>query len=299
MRESKSITRRDFLKGAGAVAAGAAVMGVLGGCATNAAAAEAAQPTPMPEPSPTPNAPIVPAAGPSSYEGGARVLAFASDQHAETPGFAGWLADQKAVYGEDLEYLTYGGDICDKSWDQSVFDGFKAALDEAMPGKYFVTTGNQEHKSGAPAWDSLGEGFIRLGEAARTEDYIIYCFGAAQEAMIFPQADIDALAAYLSDAPRDIPIFVVSHFPLHLSIPYTGHDIPGGYRQTQGNDKGVEVRMYYVDTNIPMLTKESAVITIAPDGTVSADVVTSDSTDYVDMFYLAGWYEDPSFAEDY
>ena len=377
----KSISRREFLKGAGAAAAGAALLGVLGGCAGGTAESAAVTPvpapeaTPMPEPEPTAAAPIAPAAGPSNYEGGARVLAFASDQHAETPGFAAWIADQKAVYGGDLEFLSFGGDICDKAWDQATFDGFRAALDEAMPGKYNVTTGNQENKAGAPVWDELGPGFTRLGETARTDDYIIYNFGAAQEAMLFPQEDIDALAAYLAEAPNNIPIFIVSHFPLHLSIPYTGHDIPGGYRQALGNDalaavlsehpnvvflwghnhtfrdprygtirpagskftwnvndvsqkitvnftyanlgsfcrgdtygciaelrrsaEGIVVKMYYVDTNIPMLTKESAVITYAPDGTVTADVTTSDSTNYIDMFYLAGWYDDPTFAEDY
>ena len=381
--KKKRISRRDFLRGAGAVAAGAVVLGALGACAAggDTAAAETPVPlpdhTPMPEPEPTPEKPIVPAAGPSSYAGGATVLAFASDQHAETPGFAAWIADQKAVYGDDLAFLSFGGDICDKAWTPEVFDGFKAALDEAMPGKYGVTTGNQEHKAGAPVWDPavLGPGFLRLGEAARGDDYRVYFLGAAQEAMAFPAEDIAALAAYLDEQPASLPVFVVSHFPLHLSVPYSGHDIPGGYRMTLGNDAltevlnahpnviflwghnhtfmdprygtirpagskftwniedvtrkltigftyanlgsfcrgstygciaelrrtdaGVETTMYYVDTNVPMLTKESAVITVAPDGSVTADVKTSDSTNYIDMFYLAGWYEDPSFAADY
>ncbi len=378
--KKKRITRRDFLKGAGAVTAGAVVLGTLGACASGAETAappSAPEATPMPEPDPTPAQPIVPAAGPSNYAGGATVLAFASDQHAETPGFAAWLADQKAVYGGDLAFLSFGGDICDKSWVQETFDGFKAVLDEQMPGKYGVTTGNQENKTGVPTWDeaTLGPGFIRLGEAARGDDYRIYFLGAAQEAMLFPDEDIAALAAYLDEQPDNIPIFVVSHFPLHLSVPYTGHDIPGGYRMSIGNDKlvevlnahpnviflwghnhtfqdprygtirpagskftwniedttqkltigftyanlgsfcrgdtygciaelrrtdaGVEVTMYYVDTNIPMATKENAVITIAPDGTVTAEVQTSESTNYIDMFYLAGWYEDPNFAEEY
>lgn len=358
--EKRDISRREFLKGAGAVAVGVAAIGLFGGCGTAAEAEEAAA-----------------ASAPGAAQGASSrsVLAFASDQHAETAGFEAWLRDQQAVYGDELSFLSYGGDICDKNWDQATFDGFKAVLDTLMPGKYNATTGNQEHKAGAPAWDDLGPGFTRLGEVLVTGDYIIYNFGAAQEAMNFPDSDIEQLSAYLDAAPNNIPIFIISHFPLHLSIPYTGHDIPGGYRQTANNEKLIEMlnrhpnvvfmwghnhtfqdprygtirpagskftyeysdttkkaeinfvyanlgsfcrgdtygaiaevernggavslKMYYVDTNVPMETKESAVITYAADGTVNADVTLSESTNYVDMFYLAGWYDDPSFAEDY
>lgn len=359
--EKRDISRREFLKGAGAVAVGAAALGLMGGCG----AAAAAETT---------------AAAPASAQGvsSRSLLAFASDQHAETAGFEAWLKDQLAVHGDSLAHLSYGGDICDKNWDAPIFEGFKQVLDTLMPGKYAVTTGNQEHKAGAPGlagWEALGPGFIRLGEVQVTGDYILYHFGAAQESMLFPEQDIRALSDYLDSAPNNIPIFIVSHYPLHLSIPYTGHDIPGGYRQAQGNGDLIEVlnrhpnviflwghnhtfqdprygtirpagskftydygdvtkkaeigftyanlgsfcrgdtygalaeversgdtvtvKLWYVDTDVPMETKESAVITYAPDGTVSADVTLSESTNYTDMFYLAGWYDDPSFAEDY
>lgn len=368
--EKRNVTRRQFLKGAGALAVGAAAMGMLGGCGT--AADETVSPAVADEA-------VSAAETVGSGSSGARtVLAFASDQHAETAGFEAWIRDQQAVFGEELAHLSFGGDICDKAWDQATFDGFKAVLDELMPGKYCVTTGNQENKSGAPGasgWDAIGEGFVRIGEVVQTQDYIVYHFGAAQEAMEFPADDIQALSDYLETAPNNIPVFVISHFPLHLSVPYSAHDIPGGYRMTIGNDAltevlnrhpnvifmwghnhtfadprygtirpagskftwniddttqkleigftyanlgsfcrgstygaiaevsredgNVVVKMYYVDTNVPMDSKESAVITFAPDGTVKADVTTSESTNYVDMFYLAGWYEDPSFEEDY
>lgn len=356
--EKRSVSRREFLKGAGAVAVGAAAVGLLGGCGAGASSGETS--------------------GAAETVSRRTVLAFASDQHAETAGFEAWLKDQQAVFGDELSFLSYGGDICDKNWDQPTFDGFKAVLDTLMPGKYNSTTGNQENKTGAPGaagWDALGPGFTRLGEVLVTGDYILYNFGAAQEAMIFPDSDIDALSAYLDAAPNNIPVFIVSHFPLHLSIPYTGHDIPGGYRQTQNNGRLIEilnrhpnvifmwghnhtfqdprygtvrpagskftyeyedvtkkaeinfvyanlgsfcrgdtygaiaeversgdtvsVKLYYVDTNVPMETKESAVVTYAADGFVSADVTLSESTNYADMFYLAGWYDDPTFAEDY
>ena len=354
-------SRREFLKGAGAMAAGAAALGLFGGCSTAQASGTA------------------PAAVPPAENAVRRaVLAFASDQHAETAGFEAWLRDQKEVYGEALSHLSYGGDICDKNWDPAVFDSFRTALDSLMPGRYSATTGNQENKAGAPGaagWDALGPGFTRLGETVVTGDYIVYHFGAAQEAMVFPEQDIAALSEYLDRAPKNIPVFIVSHFPLHLSVPYTGHDIPGGYRQTQGNGSLIEVlnrhpnviflwghnhtffdprygtirpagskftydyanvsqkaqigftyanlgsfcrgetygaiaeveraggtvtvKLYYVDTTVPMENKERAVITFAEDGTVTADVTLSESTNYVDMYYLAGWYDDPAFAEDY
>ena len=357
-RKERTITRRQFLRGAGAAAAGAAALGLMGADAL--AADVPAEPPAAPETSPK-----------------RTVLAFASDQHAETPGFRAWLEDQLKVFGDDLVHLSYGGDICDKAWDPAVFDGFKAVLDELLPGKYAVTTGNQEYKPGAPGpeWDSLGPGFVRAGEAAAGEDYIVYHLGAAQESMAFPMDDIADLADYLEHSPRDIPIFVVSHYPLHLSVPYSAHDIPGGYRQALGSDSltqmlGVHpnviflwghnhtfqdprygtirpagskftwdindttkkltvnftyanlgsfcrgdtygaiaeitregenrvVRLYYVDTDVPMTAKESAVITFAPDGTVTCDTTASDSINFIDMFYLAGWYEDPNFMADY
>ena len=305
------------------------------------------------------------------------VLAFASDQHGETPGFEAWLRDQLKVYGDDLVHLTYGGDICDKSWEPAVFEGFKAVLDELVPGRYSVTTGNQEHKTGAPGpdWDSLGPGFLRTGEAASGEDYLIYHLGAAQETMEFPVDDIARLSEYLEYTPRDIPVFVVSHYPLHLAVPYSAHDIPGGYRQAKNNEiltqvlnkhpnviflwghnhtfqdprygtirpagskftwdindptqkltvnftyanmgsfcrgdtygavaeitregENRVVKLYFVDTDVPMDTKESAVITFSPDGAVVCDTTASDSINFIDMFYLSGWYEDPDFMADY
>lgn len=147
MRGKKDITRRQFLKGAGAAAMGAAAMGLLGGCSSGAEKAAVAGGGDGPAETAAPG------------ETRRSVLAFASDQHAETPGFAAWLADQKAVYGEDLVHLSFAGDICDKTWVPEVFEGFRAVLEGQMPGQYHVTTGNQENKPGAPGaagWDDLG-----------------------------------------------------------------------------------------------------------------------------------------------
>lgn len=355
--KKRDISRREFLKGAGAVTLGVAAMGLFGGCAADSGSAGST--------------------GAAAAASKSTVLAFASDQHAETTGFDAWIADQQAVFGENLSHLSFAGDICDKGWNQEVFDGFKAVLDTRLPGRYSVTTGNQEHKSGAPGgdWDSLGEGFVRLGEAAGTDDYKIYHLGAAQETMNFPQTDIDALAAYLDAAPADIPVFVVSHFPLHLSVATATHSIPGGdHRQTENNAAlidvlnahpnviflwghnhtfqdprygtirpagsrftydynnptekiaigftyanigsfcrgdsygliaevsrdtgGVTAKLYYVDTNVPMETKDSAGITFTPGG-VTPIITAGTGINLAEAQAMSGYPDDPDFSAEY
>jgi hypothetical protein len=43
------------------------------------------------------------------------------------------------------------------------------------------------------------------------------------------------------------------------------------------------------------------VITYAEDGAVTCDVTAAPegAINFLDMFYLAGWYDDPTFMEDY
>ena len=60
----------------------------------------------------------------------------------------------------------------------------------------------------------------RMGEAVKTDDYIIYCLGSGSIASRFSQGysdeDIERVDTYLSTAPTDIPIFVLTHFPIHF-----------------------------------------------------------------------------------
>ncbi len=308
---------------------------------------------------------------------GASYLAFTGDQHGETPGYRVWLEDQLLVYGDQLALLSYSGDICDKSWIQSVFDEWHGVLDELVPGRYNVTTGNQEFKSGAPGpnWDELGEGFTLCGEVVRTEDYAVYNIGAASETMLFPEEELAAIDAYLDEAPADIPVFVLSHYPLHLSMATATHGIPGtDHRQTENNgalidilnghpnvvflwghnhtfqdprygticpagskmtwsyedptDKkeinftyanygsfcrgdsygivaevlrgadGVDVMFNYIDTNVPMTVKDSAVLHYAADGTVTAEVTAGEGIDYDEILAMSGYADDPGFRDE-
>lgn len=369
----KRISRRSFLKGAGAAAIGVAAIGMFGTRAFAGGEASTEPPPAVggfPVTHPDPVTVDIPA--------GAIYLAFAGDQHSETPGFHGWLDDLKAVYGENLRHIGFAGDICDKAWDQAVFDEFRAGLEDRMPGAFSVTTGNKEYAAGSPSgeWDELGEGFLRIGEAVATDDYIIYHLGAAQEEQSVPQEDIDALAAYLDDAPANIPIFILSHFPLHLAMATAAHSIPGSdHRQTLNNDALIRVlndhpnviflwghnhtfqdarygtirpagsaftwnyddptdkieigftyanygsfcrgdtyglfvqvlrdedtvrlSMCYIDTNVPMETKERAELVFDADGNVSADVTPGSGINMDEMLEMSGYPDDPDFLEQY
>ena len=170
-------------------------------------------------------------------------LAFTGDQHGETETYAEWIDAVKAAY--DLELLSYSGDICDKNWEEDVYNEWAAILEDKMPGSYNVTTGNQEFKSGAPGndWDSLGEGYTRIGEVVRTDDYIVYDLGAGCEDLQISAEDVEILAEYFNDVPDDIPIFVLAHYPLHLAVEDEDHEIPGpsDHRQQEGNDGILEI----------------------------------------------------------
>lgn len=308
---------------------------------------------------------------------GASYLAFTGDQHGETPGYRVWLEDQLLVYGDSLAMLNYSGDICEKEWEQDAFDEWKAMLDELVPGRYNVTTGNQEWKSGAlgSTWDEIGEGFTLCGEVANTDDYIIYNIGATTETYLFPQSELDAISEYLASAPADKPIFVLSHYPLHLACATEEHSIPAtDHRQTENNgalidilneypnviflwghnhtfqdprygticlagskmtwnyddptdkkeinftyvnygafcrgdsygiiaevlrdDSGVNVYFNYVDTNVPMTEKDSAVLTIAADGTVTGEVTAGTGIDYDEILAMSGYADDPNFMDE-
>ena len=175
---------------------------------------------------------------------GVSYLAFTGDQHGETPGYQVWLEDVLLVYGDALELVSYSGDVCDKSWEQETFDGFKEVLDSTVPGRYNVTTGNQEFKKGAPGetWESLGDGFLKTGEVKVAENYVVYDIGATQEDPAFTDEAIEALAAYLDAAPADVPVFVLSHYPLHLAMGTEDHEIPGtDHRQTKNNKALIDV----------------------------------------------------------
>ena len=304
-------------------------------------------------------------------------LAFSGDEHGETSGYRVWVEDILGVYGDQLVMLNYSGDVCDKNWEESTYTTFRGILDELMDGKYNVTTGNQEWKSGAPGdgWNDLGDGFTIYGEVAATDTYRVYNIGAMTESYLFPEEELTAIDEYLAGVPADVPVFVLSHYPLHLACATDSHSIPGtDHRQTENNgelidilnqypnviflwghnhtfqdprygticpagakmtwsyeeptdkkeinftyanygsfcrgdsyglmaevlptEDGVQVTLTYIDTNVAMTTKDSAVLSYTADG-VTAEVTEGTGIDYDEILAMSGYADDANFMEEF
>lgn len=115
----------------------------------------------------------------------------------------------------------------DQYWGyvQLVMDYLDGQVAEGKIGQLAYTLGNHEWMAYAggdytnykdhPA----AQRTIQLGEAIKNDDYIFYCFGAGPIAVnagqAYDLADIATMDAYLADAPTDVPIFVLTHFPIH------------------------------------------------------------------------------------
>jgi uncharacterized protein YjdB len=172
-------------------------------------------------------------------------LGFTSDTHYATGkanNMDSWLTKVSNLY-HTLDYMGVCGDIASTSstsvaqyWQyvQSVIDTVNGHKNFVVNGGIY-TTGNHEVYSGTNAGGNYAAvkgsnataGLLtQTGEAARTSNYIIYCFGACNDGasstvQAFTEAQISGLSAYLDSAPDNIPIFIMSHYPLH----YDGHRV--------------------------------------------------------------------------
>ena len=113
-------------------------------------------------------------------------------------------------------------------WDnvKVILDYVDSKVDAGEIGTAVYTFGNHEW------YPSAGGDFMnnyenetavrmkRMGEAVKTDDYIFYCLGSGSIASRFSQGysdeDIERVDTYLSTAPTDIPIFILTHFPIHF-----------------------------------------------------------------------------------
>ena len=165
-------------------------------------------------------------------------LAFTSDVHYDTSfeqnNLEVWLKMLGNVV-DSVDYMGFCGDLgsayaptTDDYWDyvQAAMDTADSFVDSGFI-KYgnIYTFGNHEwYPTAGGDYENnkdnpTAKRLIHVGEAARTDRYIIYCFGAAgtsrDHAQDFLSEDIEILRSYLKTAPTDIPIIILTHFPLH------------------------------------------------------------------------------------
>ena len=215
-------------------ASGACAVQLFGREATESAApAEAAEPAEpaeevvYPAPEPVRRAAV-------KNADGSITLAFTSDTHYDGVhmNLQTWLEAANLDY---IDAMGFCGDIGSAGasspaafWGLvgDVMGYMDGLIAEGKVGDAIYTHGNHE-------WASYAGGYYgkeyanyesaqrvrQVGEALVTDDYIIYCFGSdytAEDYLFdYNEKDIATLAAYLETAPTDIPIFILTHYPLH------------------------------------------------------------------------------------
>ena len=176
--------------------------------------------------------------GASANHTDANYLAFTSDVHYNTSDdnhLEDWLdlLDTKDVVDEgEIDYMGFCGDMGDGGASEASFWSYaQAMLDTTLASPliskanvgncattgYIYTPGNHEYMNGGYPTTSSGtaDEIIRIGKAAETDNYIVYCFGSASSSQTFDSNDISTLDTYLETAPDNIPIIILSHYPIH------------------------------------------------------------------------------------
>ena len=200
------------------------------GSAAPAADEEPAAPVDYPEPETVKRAAV-------KNEDGAIVLAFTSDVHydGKNMNLKTWLEAAEADCGY-IDAMGFCGDMGSAyasnavdfwTWTGAVMDYVDTQIDAGKIGNAIYTQGNHEwfpYAGGNYAVEyanyPAAQRMMQVGEGLVTDDYIIYCFGSGSIASTFTydydEDDIAELDEYLATAPTDIPIFILTHFPIHL-----------------------------------------------------------------------------------
>ena len=148
-------------------------------------------------------------------------IGFTSDVHNNINNLENWLTGVQNALNPDLEYMVYGGDYCQSGSSNISHYNSVVSTTESKVGanKGIYTSGNHEYeKNQNTTLDYTFSKMTRIGEAADEDNYNIYCMGAAgwyDGIGTYPESDIETLEAYLQSAPKDEPIFIIAHFPLH------------------------------------------------------------------------------------
>lgn len=197
------------------------------------------------DPAPEEPAPEDPEYVPETDPSGAVYLAFTSDVHSKTTSTTAsghsparlnsWLNGvSETLGGYDFIDMVFCGDNADGTgaangddfWAkvQAVMDVAKANNNLLTDGLFLA--GNHEWENGqlATTTNATAQKIQDCGTVVTEDDYVLYLFGATSSNYNqtgFQSADITALDTYLETAPTDRPIFITSHFPLHV---YSGRD---------------------------------------------------------------------------
>lgn len=168
----------------------------------------------------------------AAAENDAVYLAFSSDVHYGQAGnttlhpWLDWLKTKVAR----LDALGFCGDMGNNNTRdvQAYWQSVQTALDLAdglhssgfIAHKPVYVFGNHEWKEGQVAAHKdhkTAQRFQNQGEAIRTDKYAIYGFGAslASPPTRYEEQDIARLKAYMETVPEDIPVIILTHFPLY------------------------------------------------------------------------------------
>ena len=164
---------------------------------------------------------------------GSVTLAFTSDVHhdgSDNINLQTWLEASGVGY---IDAFGFCGDMGSAyasvddywPWTQMVMDYVSGEIEANNIGDAIYTFGNHEWfpsaggNYAAKYEEESAQKLLRIGEGVKTDKYVIYCFGSGKGAMDqvydYDPDDIERLEKYLSTAPTGIPIFILTHYPLH------------------------------------------------------------------------------------
>jgi len=164
-----------------------------------------------------------------SAPSGTVYLAFTSDVHNKSSNGASdrlgnWLNGVSAAVGSSFAEMGICGDLADAhSNDTSYWRNAETVINtvrnsDKVIGDGFYVCGNHEWSPGK--YDSTSstvkDYYTANGGYTVTDNYVLYSMGASTDDLNrFSQTDMSSLAGFLNTAPTNIPIFILSHFPLH------------------------------------------------------------------------------------
>lgn len=144
-------------------------------------------------------------------------IAFTSDVHGKTKNLTSWLSGLSKDGISRLDYMVFGGDMADTFQSDNIIALKKIVVRQYPSARNIFTMGNHEWKgSGNDKAFTKVTGNTRTGIQVKKDNYMIYTLGAASEEQKFKDKDIKALDTCLAKVDSRMPVFIVSHYPLHM-----------------------------------------------------------------------------------